>query len=84
MEKILDAHIKKEQIIQEQRQILSKYGYIQNNHTKAFYKMCDMGLNAWPKETADKEAVSDYEKFIELIKEYNSINSWLRSLRQPA
>lgn len=77
--KILELHNKKEEVKQQQKELLIKYGYrklarytekqTRESSAKAFYKMCEA-----------KNENSDYEKFIELEMDYVSFNKELLKL----
>lgn len=71
---IMQIHNRKEQIHNEIDAIHLKYGSWNN--------LFDISVNAWPKETADPEAVSDYNKLIALEIEHNGLNHRLREINK--
>lgn len=83
---IVDLSIRKEEILKERKLLLQTYGYFpkvnnaNDQFVKAFQKLADLSINAWPRESADKQAEKDYKWFINSELEYSGINQEIKEV----
>jgi hypothetical protein len=82
--KLSELHKEKENLQNEVNLILTKYGLILNywtpkvqikETTKAFYNMYSLGMDVYPKENANLEAVEDYNNWYSLQQDISEVST---------
>ncbi len=90
--RIMEIHNRREAIEEERRQMLAKYGYVpaqekvlnKDRYFKAFQTLCNRSITAWPRESADPEAMRDYNWYIDSEIEMTALSFEMKDIYRRA